>query len=185
MIDQATQVDESHNQVPRSRVFVLLDGVFVVRWQHNRVQELLTGQYRNYHRRDFGAPITDFELNQLIDARVVERYDSETIWLCATPETYRTPDMTSWEMNRVRSYYLNTTLPGRLLKDIVDLLDDLELSDEYMPRVRDDFVILWGEQGRAFNRFETAERARERLASRSPEAFSNTVVAFVETNALG
>jgi len=175
------QVDE-RSIIPRTRLFVLLDGTFVVRWSENRVQELDSHQYRTYDSHQFGAPITDYELNQLKEAGLVDAFDEENVWLHPLPEQSIIFEMTEWEQNRIRSFYLNTTLPGSLLSDVVDLLEDLELSDQFQVRVRDDFVVLWRSKGKAFSKFDDAERARLLLAEKAPEAFENTVVAFIETS---
>jgi len=167
--------------IPRSKVFVLLDGTFVVRWSENRVQELESGQYRSFEKRDFGAPITDYELNQLRQAGIVESFDREDVVLCPTPERDDYSHKSLWERSRTRSYYLNTTLPGSFLQDITDLLDNLGLSMSFLARVRDDFVVLWAHKGLSFQKFDDVEKARQMLISRAPEAFSNTVVAFIET----
>ncbi|GAB4509824.1 MAG: hypothetical protein OHK0046_05510 [Anaerolineae bacterium] len=177
-MDYVTQ-DDQLTIIPRSRLFVLLDGAFVVRWSENRVQELETGHYRIYNRRDFGAPITDYELGQLKIAGIVASYDKEFVHLHPLPE--RAELLDSWEQSRVRSYYLNTTLPGTLLQDVVRLLENLSLAENFQARVRDDFVVLWGSKGISFPKFDDVEKARHLLASAAPEAFENTVVAFIET----
>lgn len=175
---------EDYELVQRSRVFVLIDGTFVVRWSENRVQELQSGHYRSYNRReDFGAPITDYELNQLKAAGLVDEFDRDWVRLSLiTEQQVDFDDKTAWEKSRNRSYYLNTTLPGALLQDVADLLEDLGLADSFQPRVRDDFVVLWGSRGTSFHKFDDVEKARNLLATRSPEAFENTVVAFIETD---
>lgn len=170
--------------IPRSRVFVLLDGTFVVRWSENRVQELETGHYRNYHKREFGAPITDYELNQLKDFGLVDEFDKETVTLCPLPERSNVL-ISTWEQNRTRSYYLNTTLPGTFLQDVERLLASLGLDEEFQARVRDDFVVLWGRKGISFQKFDDVERARLMLLKKAPEAFRNMVVAFIETTRRG
>ena len=86
-----------------------------------------------------------------------------------------------WEAHRTRSYYLNTTLPGHLLDDIVQVLSDLGLAGNFVGRVRDNFVVLWSSKGISFAKFDDAEKARVLLAAKAPDAFANTVVAFIET----
>ena len=167
--------------IPRTKVFVLLDGTFVVRWSENRVQELETGQYRNFEKRDFGAPITDYELGQLRQAGIVDAFDREEVVLCPLPERGDYSYKSLWERSRTRSYYLNTTLPGSFLQDIVGLLENLTLSGNFQARIRDDFVVLWAHKGLSFQKFDDVEKARQMLISRAPEAFQNTVVAFIET----
>lgn len=181
MMDADNEILDENPVVPRSRLFVLLDGTFVVRWTENDIQELQTGQYRVYDGDDYGAPITDYELNQLKNAGIVEKYDKDVVWLRIMPEHSQSAHMANWEHARVRSYYLNTTLPGALVSDVEKLLEDLGLSVMFQPRVRDDFVVLWATKGTAFAKFDDAEKARHLLTSKSPEAFMNTVIAFVET----
>jgi len=164
--------------IARSRVFVLLDGTFVARWTENRIQELETGQYRQFDKRQFGAPITDYELNQLKIAGLVDAYDKETVWLRALPDRAL---INPWEGNRQRSYYLNTTLTGSYAQDVEQVLQELNLADQFQVRVRDDFVVLWGRQGISFQKFDDVERARQMLVTKSPDAFQNAVVAFIET----
>ena len=168
-------------QIPRSRVFVLVDGTFVVRWSEKRVQELESGTYRTYNKWDFGAPITDYELQQLLNVGLVEYFDQESVTLQPLPEYRNNNPMTAWEANRIRSYYLNTRLPGSLLDDVVDLLEEMGLSAGFDARVRDDFVVLRGSRGLSFSKFDEAEKARLLLAQRAPDAFANTVIAFIET----
>lgn len=174
--------EQQENVVARSRIFVLLDGTFVVRWQPNRVQELQTGRYRLYEKRDYGAPITDYELKQLMATGIVEAYDSEQVTLCMLPEHFEVQYLTIWEQNRARSYYLHTTLPRDRIDSIVEALRSLGLQDAYVPRVRDDSVVVWRDNGRAFQSFDEAEKARSVLSERAPEVFGEAVVAFVETS---
>jgi len=167
--------------VPRSRVFVLVDGTFVVRWNDNHVQELESGLYRAYEKKDFGAPITDYELQQLKKVGLVENYDKDCVLLQPLPESRNNNPVSPWETNRIRSYYLHTTLPGKRLPDIVALLDELGLSTDFDAWVRDDFVVLRGRKGISFLKFDDAEKARLLLLQKAPEAFGNTVIAFIET----
>jgi hypothetical protein len=172
-------MDETNSSIPRSRIFVLLDGHFVVKWSDNRVQELLTGQYRPYDSRDIAAAITDFELNQLRQAGIVTDFDAENVWIAVLPERAQPARMA--DKPRVRSYYLNTILSGERLTQVEDQLMQLGLEDEFHARNRDDFVIILGRQGRSFGNFDEAEEARHLLADQSPELFQESVVAFVET----
>jgi hypothetical protein len=174
--------DPETNAVNRQRIFVLLDGTFVVRWQENRVQELQTGQSRAFAKRDYGAPITDYELRQLLEAGIVEHFDDEQVWLCPLPQHYEVRFQTMWEQMRVRSYYLNTTLMGMRLTDVKNALAEHALEDDFLPRLRDNFVVLWARNGVAFHKFIEAEAARTLLISTAPQLFSETVVAFVETS---
>ncbi len=181
-MDEKSIPESEANAVNRHRIFVLLDGAFVVRWQENRVQELQTGHYRTYAKRDYGAPITDYELRQLLDAGIVESFDDEQVWLCPLPQHYEVRFTTMWEQMRFRAYYLNTTLPGNRLADVKTALTEHQLDDDFLPRLRDDFVVLWGRNGVSFYRFDEVEAARGILITAAPQLFSHSVVAFVETS---
>lgn len=173
-------MDEQNEGVIRTRVFVLLDGTFVVKWNDHQVQDLLTGQYRHFERRDFGAPITDFELNQLKQVGIIEQFDKDHVWLSPSPERSRYYQMNA-QQKRVRSYYLNTTLPTRQLSDVEAALLRLGMEDDLEARVRDEFIVIWGSLGRGFSDFDEAEETRADLITQMPELFSETVVGFIET----
>ena len=174
--------DDESSAIPRNRLFVLVDGTFVVHWSEGRVQELQSGRYRTYKKQSFGAPITDYELHQLQKAGLVKKFDKEQVVLCPLPERQDSGGwLTTWEINRTRSYYLNTTLPATFLDDVNTTLDGLGLAGAFEARVRDNFVVLWGNKGISFQEFDDAEKARVLLANKAPDTFANTVVAFVET----
>lgn len=172
-------MEDINEPVARTRVFVLLDGVFVVKWDENTVQELLTGKYRKFERREFGAYITDFELNQLKQAGIVDRFDREWVWLSPIPE--RSKYYQSQAQPRMRAYYLHTTFNHDLRERVEESIVELGLDDVLNVRLRDDFVVIFGENGRAFVSFDEAENARQQLAEYQPDVFQDTVVAFVET----
>lgn len=169
--------------VLRSRVFVMLDGAFVVRWSDTLVQDLVSGHYRPYEKRDFGAPITDFELKQLMAVGVVRAFDRDHVKLNALPDRYKDVQLSVWEQQRKRSYYLNTLLAGSYADYVAQCLAELGLQDDFYVRVRDDFVILWAHLGKAFPKFDEAEKARHLLLNKHPQLFGQVVVAFVEVNA--
>lgn len=172
-------MEDQNDPIARTRMFVLLDGVFVVKWDESMVQELLTGKYRRFERREFGAYITDYELNQLKQAGIVQRFDRESVWL--SPALERSRFYQSQEQQRVRAYYLNTTYAGPERASIEDSILELGLDDVLDVRLRDDFVVIFGENGRAFGSFDEAENARQQLVETLPAVFGETVVAFVET----
>jgi hypothetical protein len=172
-------MDDQNEPIVRTRMFVLLDGVFVVKWDDTMVQELLTGKYRKFDRREFGAYITDYELNQLRQAGVVQRFDREQVWL--SPAMERSRYYQSQVQTRVRAYYLNTTFGAVQRDSIEDSILELGLDDVLDVRLRDDFVVIFAENGRAFGSFDEAENARQQLVETLPAVFGETVVAFVET----
>jgi hypothetical protein len=67
--------------VPRHTVFALKNGTPVVQWDDNKVQDLLTGEYLEFDRKEVSHTITDVELDQLISAGSVEHYNQQFVWL--------------------------------------------------------------------------------------------------------
>ncbi|MFN8376729.1 MAG: response regulator [Anaerolineae bacterium] len=173
----------SGSAVPRHLVFILNDGTFIVQWDENRVQELLNGRYRPYQAEDFGHAITDYELNQLKAAGRVEHYNKYFVWLYALPDTSHIPvQARSSEVrhDRVRTYYLNTTLPKSHLPQIENLLVELDIADDFLARIRGDLVVILGRNGVPFRFLTDAEKAQKQLQLSAPEIFKELVIAFVE-----
>jgi thermostable 8-oxoguanine DNA glycosylase len=160
--------------VPRRRVFVLIDGTFVVQWEANQVQELLTGRYQVYEQARFGASITDWELKQLKDKGVVEHYDAELVYLCPLP------NLSALSASQ-RAFYLNTGLEASEARRVEEALREKGLDSKYSVRRQTEFVIIRSANGTSFSTFDEAERAREFLATNVPSVCSGCVVAFVET----
>lgn len=160
--------------VPRHRVFVLADGTFVVQWEANQVQDLLSGRYHAYDERLFGNPITDWELNQLQIKKLVERFDNEYVYLCPLPTIVaNTP---------ARSFYLNTGLTKFQKNELEQALKAVNLEDKYSVRSQAYYAVVRGANGLPFNTFDEAERARELLSQKLPDWFGMSVVAFIEVN---
>lgn len=166
--------DQETIPVPRTRIFVLDDGTFVVQWEVNRVQALINGRYYPYDSQRFGNAITDWELNQLKNSGVVDNYDTELVYLSPLP--------TIAAQIPTRSFYLNTTLHKSQMNEVKALLEKEDLKDKFSVRVQGIFTIIRGHNGRAFVTFEEAERAREILLESASELLRDTVVAFVEIN---
>jgi hypothetical protein len=133
-------------------------------------------------KSDYGAPVTDYELKQLQNAEIVELFDSEHVWLNPSPPHYQMQYKTLWEQMRSRAYYLHTMLHAKSLTDVMKTLETHQLTEVFYPRLRDDFVVLWGRNGRAFHKFEDAEALRNMLITTAPELLADVVVAFVETS---
>ena len=168
--------------IPRYQVFTLADGEFVVQWEPKSVQELLSGRYRAYeHQRDFGHPINDYELKQLKAAGRIEHFNRRYVWLYALPERGRFGTRVLDKANRVRTYYLSTTLPRSQLANIETLLQNLGLAGEFLARNRNDFVIILGRNGAPFRTVQEAEQAQKILRARAPEVFQDLTLAFIET----
>jgi CheY-like chemotaxis protein len=173
----------SGSPVPRRTVFILADGSFVVQWDDNRVQDLLSGRYRNYDDHDFGHTITDYELNQLKAAGRVEHFNGQYVWLYSLPEQGRFPAEREYQgPARVRSYYLNTTLPDLRLAEVEAALRDQDLARDFLARSRGGLVAILGKNGAPFRQLKDAERAQKVLLNKAPDLFRNTAIAFVETS---
>lgn len=172
----------SGSAVSRHHVFILADGAFVVQWGETQVQDLLSGRYRIYEDHDFGHAITDYELNQLKAAGRVEHYNRSYVWLNALPEQGRFGELKTQERSRqrVRSYYLNTTLPKSQLEEVQSCLNSSGLSEDFLARVRGDLVIVLGKKGAPFPQLTDAESGQKQLLAKAPDLFRDTAVAFVE-----
>jgi len=173
----------SGSAVSRYHVFILADGTFVVQWGETQVQDLLSGRYRAFDYHDFGHSITDYELSQLKAAGRVEHYNRNYVWLYALPEQGRFAELKTQDRsrNRVRSYYLNTTLPSSQLETIQSLLNSLGMAEEFLARVRGDLVVILGKNGAPFAQLTDAENAQKLLVSKAEDTFRDTAVAFIES----
>lgn len=158
--------------VPRSRVFVTVDGMFVVHWEENRVQDLLSGRYLMFSEKQFGAPVTDWELHQLRNRGVVESFDESFVRLQRVPE---------WQQIRSqRSYYLYTRLTKQRAREVEDRLTEVGLDQQFAVRVRDQFLVIRAGKGAAFADEEAAENAQRELSEALPDLFGECVIAFVD-----
>lgn len=172
--------------VPRHLVFVLEDGAYVVQWDGTRVQELLTGRYREFKPTDFGQPISDYQLTQLKAAGRVEYFTRQYVWLYALPEQqrYDKPLRTQEQASdRVRAYYLNSTLPKSQLQNIRSLLVAIKLEDRFDAANHNEIVAIMGKNGAPFKHLDDAEQAQRLLLEKAPDIFKDAVVAFVDVSA--
>ncbi len=174
----------SGSAITRQQVFTLADGTYVVQWEDKRVQELLSGKYRDFdYRSHFGHAITDYELKQLRAGGRVEHYNRNYVWLYPLPEAGRFGQRrVLGRGNRIRAFYLSTSFPKAKLGDIQSVLVEVSVAEQYTARTRDNAVVILGKNGVPFRTPEDAERALALLKSKSPNAFSNLVIAFIETS---
>jgi CheY-like chemotaxis protein len=77
---------EKVSQVARHSVVVLSDGSFAVRRDDDSLQDLLTGAKRKLVQDGISQPASEFELEQLKLADVIEAYDDSVVWLQHLPE---------------------------------------------------------------------------------------------------
>lgn len=172
----------SGSAVPRHLMFVLTDGTSVVQWGEAQVQDLHTGLLRPFQYTEFGHPISDFELDQLKIAGLVEHYTRAYVWLFALPEQWRFDAFRTQQrsFDRVRWYYLNTTLPAEMLDQVREGLAQAQLSAQFSAREYDGVVALLAQGDAVYLRLEDAEVAQRRLTAVAPEILKATVVAFIE-----
>lgn len=173
----------SGSAVPRHLVFILNDGSFIVQWDETRVQELISGRYRQYTPQDFGHAITDYELNQLKAAGRVEHFNKYYVWLFALPEQNRVSllNLRDIHIERVRTFYLNTRLAKHEQPRVEQTLRDLGLDNDYLVRVRADLVVVLGKNGIPFHYLLEAERVQRQLQTLAPTIFEHSVIGFVES----
>jgi CheY-like chemotaxis protein len=172
----------SGSPVPRYQVFVLGDGAYVVQWTETSVQDLLSGVYREYNLREFGHRITDLELEQLKTAGVIEDFDQAYIWVYTLPEDNRFGGLRTIEQtsNRVRAYYINTTLPADKLDELQERLESLELTDSFFACEHEGLVAVLGGDTMPFSSLKDAETAQRRLQTQLPDLLENAALAFTE-----
>lgn len=163
---------------------MLANGTFVVQWEESRVQDLLSGKYLEYeHSTDFGHAITEYELKQLRAAGRVEHFNRTYVWLYPLPEAGRFGQRRELGRgNRIRAYYLSTPFTKSQIANIQSMFDELKLNDRYTVRIRDNVVVILGENGIPFRTPKDAEDAQTVLGKHAPGLLSDLVVAFIETN---
>lgn len=172
----------SGSAISRHQVFSLADGTFVVLWDEKRVQELLSGRYRDYdHRRDYGHAVTDYELKQLRAAGRVEHFNKNFVWMYALPESGRYGLLkVMGRGERIHAFYLSTALPKSQLQNVQATLRTMGIGDDFQARSRSNVVVVLGKNGKPFANIEEAEAAQTQLVERAPEIFSELSIAFIE-----
>ncbi len=168
--------------VPRHSVFVLDDGEIVVQWDAQRVQDLLTGQYRQYDSRSYGRPIADRDLEQLKASGCVEHYNRQFVWLFALPEKGRFEGLTTQErmLSRIRAYYLNTMRPVSDRDALQAQLRSSGLEAAFTLREIDGGLAIFGQEGKPFGHLKDAEASQQQLRQIDAELFGGAAVAFIE-----
>jgi CheY-like chemotaxis protein len=171
--------------VPRHFVLVMGDGSIAVQWDSNRVQDVLTGAYRDLRPGDVGQPAGDAELTSLMASGRVEYFNRAFVWLYALPETNRYPHTLHTQERipgRVRLYYLNTTLPADRLEVVQTALTQLNLAEQMTAQLKNETVIISPHHHHRLEDVHAAEQIQEQLANFDGSLFSSTVVAFYETD---
>lgn len=167
--------------VPRHLIFVLKDGSYVIQWDNDQVQDLLTGEARPFRNVDYGQAVQDSDLKYLSDAGIVAHYDLAYVWLYAIPDEARlrpqTQEETRW---RLKYFYLNTVLPEYTLDQIQQRIRELGLHNKYAAGQRQGLVAIMQNDGHPFARLADAEAAQHILRRAAPELLADAAVAFIE-----
>ncbi|GAB4570522.1 MAG: hypothetical protein Kow0077_04810 [Anaerolineae bacterium] len=166
----------------RHLIFVLQDGTIAVQWDHDRVQDIFSGRILPFEDAMYGHAITDAELDQLRDAGRISRYDRAYVWLHSLPEGDRFARFKTREESgqRVRLYYINTTLPAEQLARVNQRLQELGLHTRYAAQIEGDIVAIMQHDGQPFRRLADAENAYHQLQRIESLFFQDIAVAFIE-----
>ncbi|KXK17895.1 MAG: hypothetical protein UZ15_CFX003002391 [Chloroflexi bacterium OLB15] len=159
--------------VLRSLVFVLGDGNPVVQWTNWRVQELLTGQYRDYEPAMFGRPIMDSELEHLKTTGAVEHFTRQYVWLTAMLED-RGVDHHEIEPVEEKAYafYLLTNLPEQALEKLRERIARIDEASGFGATLYNGQVAVAGAGGKPFDNADDAENARRVIRGILPASVS-------------
>ncbi len=176
-------IGKLHNgsAVPRYQVIVLSDGNYAIQWTESSAQDLLTGEYREYKLSDLGHRLGDVELDQLKNSGVIEDYDHAFVWIYALPEDNRFGAMRTIEQsfNRVRAYYINTTLPADHLVEVQASLEAHGLAEDFAPSEHEGLVALLSVGAVPFYSLKDAETALRKLQAALPD-LASAALAFTE-----
>lgn len=132
--------------IPRHLIFVLEDGDIVVQRGANMVELLATHEHRVYDDFDRDHAVTDNELQELLESKVITDFDEMTVWI-PKPEASR----------ELSYFFLDTKLPPITLKMVKLLLQTAGLK--YMAKTRMGRVAIMGTVGDPFSRLNDAETA--------------------------
>lgn len=147
--------------VPRNMVFTLEDGTWVVQWNIDRVQELLTGKERSFSSLDISYEISDMELDLLLVQGLIEQYDEFFVWL---PDEFAEPALAGHQLGLTTYYYVKTTLDINQMGTVRQKLEDTGLSDRYEVAERFGKVAILSRYEEPFIRLSYAEDAQTLLA---------------------
>ncbi|HVU11974.1 MAG TPA: response regulator [Phototrophicaceae bacterium] len=178
-----TSKPHNGSAVPRYQVIVLSDGNYAIQWTESSVQDLLTGEYREYKASDLGHRLGDAELDQLKKSGVIEDYDHAFVWVYALPEDQRFGGLHTIEQssNRVRAYYINTTLPANHLADVQASLAAHDLAEDFAPSEHEGLVALLNVEGVPFYSLKDAESALRKVQAALPD-LASAALAFTEND---
>jgi len=75
--------------INRQWIYMLKDGTSVIEWEEGLVQDLLSGDFLRPAKSEFSHPIRDDELDMLLRAGRVDRYDAREVYVNSMPEQLR------------------------------------------------------------------------------------------------
>ncbi|PJF39247.1 MAG: hypothetical protein CUN55_14900, partial [Phototrophicales bacterium] len=75
--------------VPRSTIFTLEDGSWVVQRGIDQVQDIISGQMRRFSSMDNSYEITDLELDLMVAQDLISQYDNFFVWLTGPLADFR------------------------------------------------------------------------------------------------
>ncbi|NDJ86865.1 MAG: response regulator [Chloroflexi bacterium] len=146
--------------VPRSSVFTLEDGTWVVQRSVDRVQELLTGQERSFSSMDISFEISDPELDILVAQSVIHQYDEFFIWLDRALTDKSTQDNS---VEGLTFYYVSIALEVSQIDLVRARLEEAGLTDRYEAAERNGHIAIMRLHEEPFIRLGHAEDAQTLL----------------------
>lgn len=147
--------------VPRSNVFTLEDGTWVVQRGIDQVQELLSGKIRRFSSMDTSYEITDTELDILMAQGIITQYDNFFVWL--SPELID-QTLTEEDFGKATYYSLSTDLNELDLPSVLQYLNSAGLSDRYSVVLRQNTIMILSAYEEPFLRLSSAENAQTLLS---------------------
>ncbi len=171
---------DSHSiAVPRNMVFTLEDGTWVVQWNIDHVQELLTSKERSFSSLDISYEISDMELDLLLVQGLIEQYDDSFVWL---PDEFAEPALAGHQLGLTTYYYVKTPLDIDKIGAVRQKLDDSGLSDRYEVAERFGKVAILSRYEEPFIRLSHAEDAQTLLAPVVHDLTSHLTVEAIQFN---
>lgn len=143
--------------IPRSSIFTLEDGTWVVQRGVDRVQELLTRQDRVFSSLDMSFEITDNELDALCDKGIIEQYDDFFVWL---KRDLAEASLHENSLGVTTYYYVQTDLSSDQAPIVQSRLANTGLANRYEVSTRSGKIIIMCLYGEPFSLFSSAEDAQ-------------------------
>lgn len=147
--------------VPRSSVFTLEDGAWVVQRGVDQVQDMLTGNMRRFSSMDSSYEITDVELDMMESQELISQYDNFFVWLMGPLADFRVSDV---NFGTATYYCVTTDLKPELEDFVIEYLENAGLSDRYTVGERFGKLTILAPHEEPFLRLSTAENAQTLLS---------------------